>query len=171
MRGVSPVLTTHPARFSGRLLPNRKWGDYSGQWVLEQVGFVRMVSDFRTRVRLGRSGVEFNTKGRLAVNIRLLDGSIKTSEAQYDYIMTKVGAAVARLKDTTCTIDVRMTDLNGPKGGVDKQCSIVLTPPGGSTIRVEEQASEYYVAIDAASAAIKKSLSRVLERNKANGAR
>ncbi len=105
------------------------------------------------------------------MNIRVLDGSIKTSEAQNEYIMTKVGAAIARLKDTTCTIDVRLTDLNGPKGGVDKQCSIVLTPPGGSTIRVEEQASEYYVAIDAAAAAIKKSLARALERNKANGAR
>ena len=138
---------------------------------MEQAGFVRIGRDSRTTAGLRRSGVNFNTKGRLAVNIRLVDGSIKTSEAQYDYIMTKVGAAVARLKDTACTIDVRIADLNGPKGGIDKQCSIVLAPPGGSTIRVEEQASDYYVAIDAASAAIKKSLTRALEKSKANGPR
>jgi putative sigma-54 modulation protein len=105
------------------------------------------------------------------VEIRIFDGRIKTSDAQHDYIMAKVGAAAGRLKDTTCTIDVRLTDLNGPKGGIDKQCSLVVTPPGHATLRVAEQASEYYAAIDAASATLKASLARVLERTKANGPR
>ncbi len=105
------------------------------------------------------------------MDIKIFDGSIKTSEAQYDYIMNKVGAAAGRLKDAACTIDVRLTDLNGPKGGIDKQCSIVVTPPGLGTLRVEEQASEYYAAIDAAAATLKKALARSLERTKINGPR
>ncbi len=105
------------------------------------------------------------------MEIRLFDGSIKTSEAQHDYVMTKIGAAAGRLKDAACTIDVRLTDLNGPKGGVDKRCSIVVTPPGLSALRVEEQAADYYAAIDAAAATLKKSLARLLERTKANGPR
>lgn len=105
------------------------------------------------------------------MEIRLFDGSIKTSEAQYDYIMTKVGAAAARLKDAMCTVEVRLTDVNGPKGGIDKRCSIVVTPPGLTTLRVEEQAADYYAAIDAAAATLKKSLTRTLERTKANGPR
>ena len=60
------------------------------------------------------------------MDIRLFDGNIKTTEAQHAYIMDRVGAAAARLKDVPCTIDVRLTDLNGPKGGVDKQ-PIVLS--------------------------------------------
>ena len=103
--------------------------------------------------------------------VRLFDGSIKTSEAQYDYVMSKVGAAAGRLKDSACTIDVRLADVNGPKGGIDKQCSIVVTPPGLATRRVEEQAADYSAAIDAAAATLKKSLARVLERTKANGPR
>lgn len=105
------------------------------------------------------------------MEVKLFDGSIKTSEAQYDYVMKKVGAAASRLKDAACTVDVRLADVNGPKGGIDKQCSIVVTPPGLATLRVEEQAADYYAAIDAAAATLKKSLARLLERTKANGPR
>jgi ribosome-associated translation inhibitor RaiA len=105
------------------------------------------------------------------MEIRLFDGSIKTSQAQHDYVMTVVGAAAGRLRDATCTVDVRLTDVNGPKGGIDKQCSIVVTPPGLATLRVEEQAGDYYAAINAAAATLKKSLARSLERTKANGPR
>lgn len=105
------------------------------------------------------------------MEIRIVDGRIKLSDAQHDYIMAKVGAAVGRLKDATCMVDVRLTDLNGPKGGVDKQCSIVVTPPGQATVRVSEQATEYYAAIDAAAATLKTSLARILERTKVNGRR
>ncbi len=105
------------------------------------------------------------------MEIKIIDGSIKTSEAQYEYIMDKVGAATARLKEVPCTVDVRISDLNGPKGGVDKQCSIVVTPPGQGTLRVEEQAADYYAAIDAASATLKKSLAKMLEKTKSNGPR
>lgn len=105
------------------------------------------------------------------MEIRIFDRRTKTSDAQHDYIMAKVGAAAGRLKDATCTIDVRLTDLNGPKGGVDKQCSIVVTPPGQATLRVEEQATEYHAAIDAAAATLKASVARLLERTKANGPR
>ncbi len=125
----------------------------------------------RTKVSIVRTAVNFNSQWRYFVEIKLFDGSIKTSEAQYDYIMTKVGAAAGRLKDEICTIDVRLTDVNGPKGGVDKQCSIVVTPPGLATVRVEEQAADYYAAIDAAAATLKKSLARSLERTKSNGLR
>jgi putative sigma-54 modulation protein len=105
------------------------------------------------------------------MDIRLFDGSIKTSQIQHEYVMTKVGAAAARLKDAACTIEVRLTDINGTKGGIDKQCSIVVTPPGLGTLHVEERAVAYYPAIDAAAAALKKSLARLLERTKANGPR
>ncbi len=105
------------------------------------------------------------------MEIKLFDGSIKTSEAQRDYVLKKIGAAAARLKDATCTVDVRLADVNGPRGGIDKQCSIVVTPPGLETLRVEERAADYYAAIDAAGATLKRSLARSLERTKANGPR
>lgn len=105
------------------------------------------------------------------MDIKLFEGSIKTSESQYEYIMNKVGAAAGRLADASCTVEVRLVDLNGPKGGIDKRCSIVVTPPGQATLRIQEQAADYYAAIDAAAATLKTSLARALERTKANGPR
>lgn len=105
------------------------------------------------------------------MDIKIFDGSIKTSEAEREYILTRVGAAAARLKDARGEIDVRLSDLNGPKGGNDKRCSIVLTPPGLATIRVEEQSPDYYAAIDAASSTLKRVVAKALDKTKANGPR
>ena len=105
------------------------------------------------------------------MEINLFDGSIKTSQAQHEYVMSKVGAAAARIKDLPCVAEVRLVDLNGPKGGIDKQCSIVVSPPGLPTLRVEEQAADYYLAIDAAAATLKRVLTKALEKTKANGPR
>ncbi|MBS0191089.1 MAG: HPF/RaiA family ribosome-associated protein [Phycisphaerales bacterium] len=105
------------------------------------------------------------------MEIRLFDGNIKTTDAERNYVVSKIGAAASRLKDAECVLDVRLTDINGPKGGVDKQCSVVLTPPGLRTLRIEEQAADYYAAIDAAAATLKQSLTKALERTKTNGPR
>lgn len=105
------------------------------------------------------------------MEIKIFDGSIKTSEAQHDYVMSKVGVSASRLNDTDSTIEVRLSDLNGTKGGIDKECSILVMSPGLSTLRVAEQATDYYAAIDAAAATLKKSLAKLLETAKRNGPR
>lgn len=105
------------------------------------------------------------------MRIRILDGPIKTTEAQRDYIERKIGNAASRLAELDFVVDVRLNDLNGPRGGVDKSVSIVLTPPGLPGIRVEEKAIEYYAAIDAAASTLKHTISRELEKTKTNGPR
>ncbi len=104
-------------------------------------------------------------------NIRILDGNIKTSDAQKAYIDQKVGAAASRLSELDFVIDVRLADLNGPRGGIDKTVSILLTPLGMQSLRVEERAAHYYAAIDAAAATLKRSIALELEKTKANGPR
>lgn len=105
------------------------------------------------------------------MRIRILDGPIKTTDAQQQHIERKIGGAAARLAELDFVIDVRLTDLNGPRGGVDKSVSIVLTPPGLAPIRVEEKAAEYYAAIDAAAATLKHTIARELDKAKTNGPR
>lgn len=45
---------------------------------------------------------------------------------------------------------VRLTDLNGPKGGVDKACAIFLEIPRQAPIRVSAVAGDYVSALDLA---------------------
>lgn len=105
------------------------------------------------------------------MEINIFDGPIKTTAAERNHILAKVGAAASRLEKSSGTIDVRIADLNGPKGGNDKRCSIVLTPPGLATIRVEEQSPDYYAAIDAAASTLKRVVAKALDKTKTNGPR
>ena len=43
-----------------------------------------------------------------------------------------------------------MADINGPAGGTDKQCRVVLTPRQGSAIVISAVAREWRTAVDLA---------------------
>lgn len=105
------------------------------------------------------------------MDITIFDGDIKTSDAQRSYITEKFSAAASRLDDPATVIEVRLTDINGPRGGVDKKCAVLVRSPGREPLRVEELAEDYYPAIDAASSTLKRLLTRTLEREKTNGPR
>jgi len=105
------------------------------------------------------------------MEIKIFDGHIKTSDAQRDYITGKLQRIVDRLSNPATSAEVRLVDLNATKGGVDKQCSIVVVSSGRPPLRVEAQATDYYAAIDAASATLVRLVSKTLEREKVNGPR
>ena len=93
------------------------WGGVSSHVILKQALSIQANHVRSTKAFLGRTDGNSNAKERLFMEIGLFDGSIKTSEAQYDYIMTSVGATAGRLKDAMCAFDIRLTDVNGPNGG------------------------------------------------------
>jgi len=57
--------------------------------------------------------------------------------------MRRLGAALS-------TIVVRLSDVNGPKGGVDKRCQITLVRAGQPPITIEELNTDAYAAVDGA---------------------
>ncbi|HNV88649.1 MAG TPA: HPF/RaiA family ribosome-associated protein [Methylotenera sp.] len=59
---------------------------------------------------------------------------------------------------------VRLSDINGPRGGVDKCCQIDLALAGQNNIVIEDTEADLYVAIDRASDRCKRTLARRLER-------
>lgn len=98
------------------------------------------------------------------MRIRLFDGPIKTSEAELSYIVDRVGAIVDRALGPAAEIEVRLCDINGPRGGVDKRCAILLSAPRTRSLRIEGRAANYYAAIDAAVAVLRRALARSLDR-------
>jgi ribosome-associated translation inhibitor RaiA len=67
------------------------------------------------------------------------------------------------------SIVMRLADENGPRGGVDKRCTIRAHLPGGPPVIIEQQEADLYVAIDRAADRAGRAVSRRLER--ASGAR
>ncbi|MCG8409033.1 MAG: HPF/RaiA family ribosome-associated protein [Phycisphaerales bacterium] len=49
----------------------------------------------------------------------------------------QVGYALARFESRIRNISVRLSDLNGPKGGIDKHCKIMVTFRNGDSVVAE----------------------------------
>ena len=61
---------------------------------------------------------------------------------------------------------VRLSDINGPRGGEDKRCSILIPLTRAADIVIENTESDLYVAIDRAVDRAERALARRLERQR-----
>ena len=62
---------------------------------------------------------------------------------------------------------VRLSDLNGPRGGVDKHCVVEVGGPTMAPIIVRERDADLYVAIDRAADRIDRATGRRIARRRA----
>ncbi|MDP3440353.1 MAG: ribosome-associated translation inhibitor RaiA [Azonexus sp.] len=63
-------------------------------------------------------------------------------------------------------VSVRLSDLNGPRGGKDKRCHIQITATGGSNLVIEDTRTDLYAAIDQATDRAGRTLARRVERQR-----
>jgi len=68
-------------------------------------------------------------------------------------------AQVARLS-------VRLSDLNGPRGGEDKRCHLRITLTDAPEVLIEDTEADLYVAIDRAADRTGRTVARRLERSR-----
>ena len=62
------------------------------------------------------------------------------------------------------TVDIRIRDVNGPRGGVDKQCQVFATGPRLGYSTLQELSEDAYQAADAAISRLARTVARGLER-------
>lgn len=86
-----------------------------------------------------------------------------------DYTKRRVQFALHRNDNHISRVQVRLADINGPRGGVDKRCQIELTLSGRNNIVIEDIEADLYLAIDRASERCARTLSRRLERSREFG--
>ena len=66
-------------------------------------------------------------------------------------------------------IVVRLSDINGPRGGNDKCCHIQVILPHLSDVVIEDTQSDLYVAIDRAANRAGRTIKRRLDRQRVKG--
>lgn len=86
-----------------------------------------------------------------------------------DYTALRMAFALKRDDKQVMGVKVRLSDINGPRGGVDKRCQIDLTLAGQNDIVIEDIETNLYVAIDRASERCARTLTRRLERSREFG--
>jgi ribosome-associated translation inhibitor RaiA len=81
------------------------------------------------------------------------------------FVLRRLAALVARVR-------LQLSDVNGPRGGVDKRCLVELKTAAGSTVVITAASHDWRTAIDDALARAAQVMRRQLQRNRADrGAR
>ncbi len=72
--------------------------------------------------------------------------------------------ALGPASDRLRAVSIRLTDENGPRGGIDKRCTLRAKLPGSPQIVIAQDEADIYVAIDRAADRLSRTLSRRLQR-------
>ena len=78
----------------------------------------------------------------------------------------RVRAALAVAPGVVTGATARMRDVNGPKGGIDMGCRIVVALRGRGTVVVDAIDRDLYAAIDSAAAKLREAIRRRLKRRR-----
>ena len=100
----------------------------------------------------------------MTINVR--GYGIEVSPEVGGLVARRLSFALSRFGGRVRGVSVRLADLNGPRGGIDKRCSMqALLAPRGS-VRVEDTDSELPAAVDRAASRLARAISRALERRR-----
>ena len=90
--------------------------------------------------------------------------NVHLTEALRDHIERRLSFALGPFNSRVGTVSVHFEDVNGPKGGVDKQCRILVTLSGGKVIKVEDLDADLTAVIDRAADRIGHAVRREIDR-------
>ena len=78
----------------------------------------------------------------------------------------RVRQALRRLAWLTPRVRVHLSDINGPRGGIDKRCQIEMTTNGGNPVVVTSLAGDWFSALHSALARAARSLLHNWQRSR-----
>jgi CBS domain-containing protein len=97
-------------------------------------------------------------------HIRVVGGTLDRGDR--DAIARKLGMRLGRFASTIERVTVRLSDVNGPKGGVDHKCLIKVVLTGLPSVVVERRDSALQRAVNAAIAAAAQAVRRSVQRRR-----
>jgi len=74
--------------------------------------------------------------------------------------------ALGHAEERVTAVRVRLFDVNGPRGGVDKRCSLVVFLDSGPDVVIEDTCDDMYVAVDRAASRAGRAVSRRIARHR-----
>ncbi len=86
--------------------------------------------------------------------------------ADRGYLRQKLGQKLGKFAPAVYRTSVRVEDVNGPRGGVDKRCRIKVVLVGLPTVVVEEHHQSLKGAIDKALARMERTVRRATGRRR-----
>lgn len=100
------------------------------------------------------------------MNVQIHASDFTLTDGLREHISWRVAYATTHGRDVISRIVVHLSDINGPRGGVDKRCGVELRLKGLEPLIVEDVQADLYVAIDRAFERIERSMHRRLARRR-----
>ena len=98
------------------------------------------------------------------MNVDVRFRNLKSSSFLRAHATRSAHSHLGRFGQAMRSVTVRIGDLNGPRGGLDKRCQVTIRGPRIPLLAVEEVASDAYAAVDLAMARIKRTVSTTLAK-------
>jgi putative sigma-54 modulation protein len=89
---------------------------------------------------------------------------LEPSDALRDHALRRIHFQLSRFGHEIRSVLVRISDVNGPKGGVDKQCQITVQGRRISSVNLDDVSGDAYSAVDIAVERVGRAVGRDLER-------
>lgn len=83
-----------------------------------------------------------------------------------DYLMKRLAYGLNHGDESITRVTVRLSDINGPRGGADKRCFIEVRLKAAPAVVIEDTEADLYVAIDRAAERAGRALARRLARQR-----
>lgn len=90
----------------------------------------------------------------------------KLSAALQAHTLDRLRLALVHVRHRVRSVTVRLSDLNGPRGGIDKQCGVHVSINGVGDVVAAERDADLYAAIVRAAARIGRSVERRLAQRR-----
>ena len=90
----------------------------------------------------------------------------ENAQALHEYIRYRLSFALGRTGKDLRAINVRLDDINGPRGGNDKRCTIQLAVPGRPSVIVRTLHNSIHAAIHLAAHRAELALNKLLARER-----
>jgi ribosome-associated translation inhibitor RaiA len=99
-------------------------------------------------------------------NIELRSWNVPLSDALREHTERRLDFALRRFAHRIERVTVRLVDINGPKGGLDKRCRIVVELSPARSLVVEATDSDAYSAVSQAAARADETVARAVTRRR-----
>ncbi len=98
------------------------------------------------------------------MNIEIQTRHFMLTEAIHDHVQRRLSFALSSRFQQIKRVIVRLSDINGPRGGNDKRCHIQISLPQQADVVIEDVQSDLYRAVDRAADRASRTISRRLSR-------
>ena len=91
---------------------------------------------------------------------------VDLADDQQAYVRRKLGMKLGKFATSIERISVRVTDINGPRGGVDQVCNVKVVLSGLPSVVIERRHAALHAAIDDALRATEQAVRKSVRRRR-----